>query len=149
MGFGEVQKRLVPLPSDQDSPAHPEPIRWLRRYSNYLTPEKGLFTADTWVTIAIWLRNTLLNQIILVTSLLFVMLLPHLFTFACFVPGRNWAVVVSIAAIVSLFLMAVMLVGRDLSLLQLTEPDSGKLFLGQSRVQAWIVFPLLLASLLV
>jgi hypothetical protein len=57
-GFEEVKKRLVPLPSTQDYPTHPEPIRWLRRYSNYLTPQKGLFTGDTWVAVAIWLRNT-------------------------------------------------------------------------------------------
>ena len=78
MGFGEVQKRLVPLPSDQDSPAHPEPIRWLRRYSNYLTPQKGLFTADTWVAIAIWFRNTFLNQLILLSFLFFLLLIPNL-----------------------------------------------------------------------
>jgi hypothetical protein len=148
-GFSAVSKDLVPLP-DQGSPkSHPEPIRWLRRYSNYLTPEKGLFTADTWVTIAIWLRNTLLNQVILVSGLLFVMLFPHLLTFDWFVPTSNRAIVMSIAAIVYLFLMATALIGRELSLLQLTEPDSEKLFLSQSRVQAWIVFPLLLASLVV
>ena len=148
-GFREVNRQLIPL-LDIGSPAsHPEPIRWLRRYSNYLTPEKGLFTADTWVTIAIWLRNTLLNQTILVSSLLFVMLFPHLLTFGWFVPTSHCAIVMSIAAIVYLFLMAAALVGRELSLLQLTEPDCEKLFLGQSCVQAWIVFPLLLASLVV
>src|SRR5437016_14579391 len=78
MGFGEVQKRLVPLPSDKDSPAHPEPIRWLRRYSNYLTPQKGLFTADTWVAIAIWLRNTFLNQPILFSFLFSLLLIRSL-----------------------------------------------------------------------
>src|SRR5947209_12967532 len=82
MGFREVQKRLVPLPSDKDSPAHPEPIRWLRRYSNYLTPAKGLFTADTWVTIAIWLRNTFLNQIVLLSGLLGLVLIARLVAFA-------------------------------------------------------------------
>jgi hypothetical protein len=148
-GFSAVSKDLVPL-SDLGSPkSHPEPIRWLRRYSNYLTPEKGLFTADTWVTIAIWLRNTLLNQVILVSGLLFVMLFPHLLTFDWFVPTSNRAIVMSIAAIAYLFLMAAALVGRELSLLQLTEPDPKKLFLSQSRIQAWIVFPLLLASLVV
>src|SRR5712692_10882005 len=74
----EVQKRLVPLPSDQDSPAHPEPIRWLRRYSNYLTPQKGLLTGDTWVAVAIWFRNTFLNQLILISILFLLLHLPNL-----------------------------------------------------------------------
>lgn len=32
-GFREVENRLVPLPSSKNYPAHPEPMRWLRRYS--------------------------------------------------------------------------------------------------------------------
>jgi hypothetical protein len=54
-------------------------LRWLRRYSNYLTPKTGMFTADTWVAFAIWARNTFLNQIVLISSLLLVLLLPHFY----------------------------------------------------------------------
>jgi hypothetical protein len=79
-GFSEVNKKLIPLPDAGSPQSHPEPIRWLRRYSNYLTPEKGLFTADTWVVVATWLRNTILNQIILIASLMFLALVPHGFT---------------------------------------------------------------------
>ncbi len=71
-GLGEVEKKLKPLP-DSGQPCHPEPIRWLRRYSNYLTPQKGFLTGDTWVAVAIWFRNTFLNQLILV-SILFLLL---------------------------------------------------------------------------
>lgn len=77
-GLRRVQNRLKPLPSSGKLPFQPAPIRWLRRYSNYLTPQKGLFTADTWVAIAIWFRNTFLNQLILVSGLFFLMLIPHL-----------------------------------------------------------------------
>jgi hypothetical protein len=73
-GFKSVESQLVPLPSDPTHPIHPDPIRWLRRYSNYLTPQKGLFTADTWVAVAIWLRNTFLNQLTLGSGLLFLLL---------------------------------------------------------------------------
>jgi predicted acylesterase/phospholipase RssA len=45
--FKEVEERLVPLPETGNPGSHPEPLRWLRRYSNYLTPETGLVTADT------------------------------------------------------------------------------------------------------
>ena len=73
-----VQRLLQPLPSKHaERTLWPEPLRWLRRYSNYLTPQVGLFTADTWVAFAIWARNTFLNQIVLIASILFVLVLPH------------------------------------------------------------------------
>jgi hypothetical protein len=43
----------------------PEAIHHLRAYSNYLNPRPGLFTADTWTVLAIYLRNFLLNQLML------------------------------------------------------------------------------------
>jgi hypothetical protein len=76
--LAHVENQLHPLPTDSPRTAWPEPIRWLRRYSNYLTPSKGLFTADTWAAVSIWLRNTFLNQIVLVSTLLTLLLLPHL-----------------------------------------------------------------------
>ena len=44
-------------------------VNFLRDYSNYLTPRVGLLGADTWAAIAIYLRNLLLNQTILITFL--------------------------------------------------------------------------------
>jgi hypothetical protein len=74
----KVERLLQPLPSKHaERTLWPEPLRWLRRYSNYLTPQVGLFTADTWVAFAIWLRNTFLNQIVLVATILFILVLPH------------------------------------------------------------------------
>jgi hypothetical protein len=75
--LAKVEEQLSPLPEDSVRTAWPDPIRWLRRYSNYLTPQKGLLTTDTWAAISIWLRNTFLNQIVLISSLLLVLLLPH------------------------------------------------------------------------
>ena len=75
-----VQHQLQPLPGPPSQRTFwPEPLRWLRRYSNYLTPQKGLFTADTWVAFAIWLRNTFLNQIVLISTILLILLLPHFY----------------------------------------------------------------------
>lgn len=76
----KVKQQLQPLPGPPSQRIFwPEPLRWLRRYSNYLTPRVGLFSADTWVAFAIWLRNTFLNQIVLVSSIMLVMLLPHFY----------------------------------------------------------------------
>lgn len=77
--LAEVRAALVPLPETGSPPFHPAPIRWLRRYSNYLTPRKGVFSPDSWVAIAIWLRNTFLNQLVLISSLTLLLLVPQLF----------------------------------------------------------------------
>lgn len=38
-------------------------VSYLRKFSNYLTPQVGLFSADTWTLAAIYTRNFLLNII--------------------------------------------------------------------------------------
>lgn len=62
-----------------------EAVRHLRRYGRYLTPKTGFLSADTWTAIAIWLRNTVSIQCLLLVFLMLVMLLPH---FA--VPVFDW-----------------------------------------------------------
>ncbi len=52
-------------------------IRYLRRYSNYLSPQLGFFSADTWSMATIWLRNTLLIQITVILAIACVLLLPR------------------------------------------------------------------------
>ncbi len=54
----------------------PQAIIWLRQYSNYLTPKKGL-TGDTFSAIGTWLRNTLLNQVTLGLFFASLFLLPQ------------------------------------------------------------------------
>ena len=49
-------------------------IEHLRRYSNYLSPEVGLFSADTWSMATIWLRNTLLVQLTVILAIAMVLL---------------------------------------------------------------------------
>jgi hypothetical protein len=53
----------------EPGPADADPITFLRKYSNYLAPRPGLFSADTWTIGFIWLRNVLLNQLILVPAI--------------------------------------------------------------------------------
>ena len=56
----------------------PAPLRYLRRYSNFITPKVGLLTADTWTFIGIYLRNTFLNWMIFVPLILSVLMVPRL-----------------------------------------------------------------------
>lgn len=81
-GLDVVTQQLIPQPAPGCPPYPPEPIKWLRQFSNYLTPRVGGFSADFWVTIAIWMRNTFLNQIVLISGLLCAILLPHIFLFS-------------------------------------------------------------------
>jgi hypothetical protein len=145
--FEQVEKRLIPLPEPNNPGDHPEPIRWLRRYSNYLTPEKGLLSADFWVAIATWLRNALLNQTIVISGLLFLALVLHLFTFHSITPHRGPAVVAMIGAIFYLSLLAIYFLGG--SLLRFDKGTAGRPgAFGQGAVQGWIVLPLVVSALL-
>jgi hypothetical protein len=49
-----------------DSSPEPRPIRHLREYSNYLAPRLGIFSADSWTVAATYIRNLLLNWLVLV-----------------------------------------------------------------------------------
>lgn len=58
----------------------PEPIRFLRDYSHFLNPKSGLFTADTWTWVGIYLRNLSLNWLVIIPFLLLVLSAPRLYS---------------------------------------------------------------------
>jgi hypothetical protein len=79
-GVNTVQELLSPTRCpDPSHPSH-RPIRFLREYSSYLTPRRGLLGADTWTSFATWVRNTLLNQGVLVLFLAALLLVPRGFS---------------------------------------------------------------------
>ncbi len=53
-------------------------ITWLRRYSNYLAPKLGLLSADSMTLVATWMRNVLLNLVVVVSLIALLVLLPRL-----------------------------------------------------------------------
>ncbi len=55
----------------------PETVFHLRSYSNYMSPRFGLLTADTWTLVAIFLRNLLLNWLVLIPLILGVLAVPR------------------------------------------------------------------------
>jgi hypothetical protein len=57
-----------PVPKRPGDATH-DPVTFLRKYSNYLAPKLGLLSPDFWVIFVIWIRNMLLNQLILVPFL--------------------------------------------------------------------------------
>jgi hypothetical protein len=76
-GFKEVQNALATNRVHQEDDKEPTPIRFLRVFSNYLTPKLGIFSGDSWATAGILLRNMLLNQVIVLALLSAVLLLPR------------------------------------------------------------------------
>ncbi|MGA8490227.1 MAG: patatin-like phospholipase family protein [Terriglobales bacterium] len=63
--FRDVEKALVPGKREPGGREERTFLRWLRLYSNYLTPHTGVFSGDTWAMIGTWLRNVFLNQTVL------------------------------------------------------------------------------------
>ena len=57
---------------------HVRPIRLLREYSNYLAPRLGAFSADSWTIVSIWMRNTIMNLLVLTLFLMAVLIGPRL-----------------------------------------------------------------------
>lgn len=78
---GGVEQAEKLLRSGGDGPvprAEPKEVQFLRKYSNYLTPKSGMFSADTSTLIGTYLRNTLLNMTMLVISMSILFLAPRL-----------------------------------------------------------------------
>jgi hypothetical protein len=101
----------------------PEPLHYLRRYSSYLTPRIGLFSGDTFAAVSIYLRNLLLNQVMLVAALVSVTLVLQQVT-----PTIGWASAldrswlhIGVVLTAVLFVVAAVLVWRALARL----PESG------------------------
>ena len=76
-----------------DVPVDPEPaqLRHLRRFSNYLTPRLGSFSADTWTLAGTYLRNLFLNWSIFLPLLVAVLALPRLFVSLLQLDPEPWA----------------------------------------------------------
>jgi predicted acylesterase/phospholipase RssA len=75
--IGKLEKALTPgAPGAPHAEA--DEVKFLRQYTNYLTPRTGFFSADTWALLATYVRNTTLNLAILVALLTAVMVVPRL-----------------------------------------------------------------------
>ncbi|HEV7425991.1 MAG TPA: patatin-like phospholipase family protein [Thermoanaerobaculia bacterium] len=57
----------------------PRPLRHLRAYSNYMSPKLGFLSADTWTMASMYVRNLLLNLLVLIPILAAVLAIPRLF----------------------------------------------------------------------
>ena len=77
---GGVEKVVPRLRVDAPpvDPDEPNPIQHLRDYNNYLSPETGGFSADTWTLAATITRNIVLNWLVLIPLLLAFLMAPRI-----------------------------------------------------------------------
>jgi hypothetical protein len=75
-GRKDVEAGLGARTTDRLLEPEAPPIRHIRTYANYLSPRLGLLSADTWTLAATYLRNLLLNWLVLVPLLAACALIP-------------------------------------------------------------------------
>ncbi|TCV90625.1 hypothetical protein [Sulfurirhabdus autotrophica] len=99
------------------------PIRFLRRYSNYLTPKLGIFSGDTLAAIATYLRNFGLNLIPIISLAAAFILFTHLLT-----KGAVWGIQLEgiklLGASIILIIIAVTLSARSLAAASCPQDDA-------------------------
>ncbi|MEK6336669.1 MAG: patatin-like phospholipase family protein [Acidobacteriota bacterium] len=78
-GLGSVINQLKDGPKSPLKP-EPGPLEHLRVYSNFLSPQPGLLSADTWTLVASLLRNLMLNWLVFIPVLMTFLLVPRLWT---------------------------------------------------------------------
>jgi len=164
IGIQKVEERLSAAPDSPRDSADPPEVHFLRDYSNYLTPRKGLLGADFWAFAASYLRNTLLNQVILVLALLSLLLLPRTFvyllhllenaeesmrgrfsdTVQAYMESQYFALGLGLV----LAFVAVAFIGLNLVSVDPRRKRRDCWFTGQWAVQALIVIPLFLSGAL-
>jgi hypothetical protein len=100
--------RLIrsPLPEGRIVDEEPEPIHHLRSYSNYLTPRPGLLSVDTWTVLTIYVRNALINLLLLLPITMMAVLLGRAVVW-CYsqqqaAPALRWSALGTLAALLGL-----------------------------------------------
>ena len=101
-------------------------VQYLRDYSNYLSPEVGFFSADTWSMFTIWARNAMLVQATIALAVACVMLLPRLAGYVFGVwPEAGHLRWISVA----LFIFSIAGIAGNLQQVSTAKPDSWRTWL--------------------
>jgi len=115
--FNRFQDLLSPSLARDPQAIDQKPIRFLRSYSNYLTPRLGIFSFDTWTLPTIYIRNLILNLAILVAGFGALLLFPRLVAWPFFHLNRptTWTMPWLIALALLLLFIAVVFISRNLN----------------------------------
>lgn len=139
----QVEHALTPGSKEYSKKHEANEIKFLRQYSNYLSPKAGMFSVDNWTLIANYLRNTLLNLTLIIAVLAAVFSLPGLLTWFVIShrdnPYFGYIAIASLAA--SVFFSAL-----SISLAPAPGHRSWITRQGQAQVLMLVIGPLVLAG---
>jgi len=127
---------------DPETGQEPPELTGLRENSAYLTPKRGVTSADAWTAVALYVRNLVLNWVVLGPVFLGVLTLPWLaynLMAAVAQHGRPW-VVCPLAALGSLALIAGL---HSAAWQRRFAPPPG---VGQQRFLGFVLLPMQLAA---
>ena len=79
--ISKIQDELSPLITPDPRASGQKPIKFLREFSNYLTPFLGTFSFDIWTMAAVYTRNVILNQAVLFSVFAAILLIPRFLAF--------------------------------------------------------------------
>ncbi len=118
----------------------PEEIQNLRSYSNYLSPRLGLLSADSWTLVGTYLRNLLLNWLVMIPLLASALTIPWIYTAVLMMnpPPYSFLPLWIGAACISI----------GVAYMGLNLPCGQNLRWSQKRFVIFCLLPLLLASVL-
>lgn len=138
-GLDDVVRHLTqPNPTSRPNPEPPE-IQNLRSYSNYLSPRLGLLSADTWTLVATYIRNLILNWLVLIPLIATALLIPWIYTAVLMTdPPPNTWIPFWLGLFCLIFGLAYM--GANL-------PSSGKRAGSQARFLCLCLLPLCLGAI--
>src|SRR5215467_12524005 len=111
--IAQIEAELNRQPQHIGDFAEPPQIHFLRKYSNYLTPRLGVLSGDTLAFVATYIRNLLLNQMILASALLALLVIPRALGLALL--HFYDATTAYLSAALAIFLLAVVAVGVALN----------------------------------
>jgi hypothetical protein len=120
-------------------------LRSLRNYTNFLIPEGGFGSSDTWSAIVLWLRNVFLNWLVFAPVLLAIAIVPLLYRELLWNVSPFWGVLALLAGLACLLTGTIMgcrslpthAYDRD------KDPKTHRYGVAASTAQRWIVAPVL------
>lgn len=121
-----------------ESPEVPQ-LSHLRRFSNYLAPQLSVGSADTWALAGIFLRNLVLNWLVLLPVLFVLMILPRFFIAGIQTDGNKTAILIACAITTIALFVSTWYAAADL-------PSSGGRRGTDVSFAAWRLLPLFIGA---
>lgn len=147
-GIATVANALKRGPNDAKRGEEPHEIRFLRDYSNYLTPRLGLFSSDAWTLGTTYLRNLILNLLVLILMSFAVLILPHIFVYL-YAEVTDGLDEFGYPASLAIFASVVAFIVVLMNLLGVHRSKRLSFFAKPFVIVCFVIFPMLIAAWLV